>query len=184
MPIAPLAAQTRSPSSSDARSPAAIAASCKRKSRICTYPILETFLDGGQLRKLTEPTRLANGRRLPGLRLDHPRLLALMHALVRFAPIAAGSVFTPAELHPFVADALACTPADYTLASLRYDLSKLRAKNLVQKLPHSRKYCLLACGYSVCLLFLKLFERIYAPLTAGLFCPFRGDPKLQHEKRS
>ena len=130
--------------------------------------ILETFLDGGQLRKLTEPTRLANGRRVPGLRLDHPRLLALMHALVRFAHIAAGSTFTTAELHPYVAEALACSPADYTLASLRYDLSKLRAKNLVEKLPHSRKYLLLACGYSVCLLFLKLFERIYAPLTAGL----------------
>jgi hypothetical protein len=146
--------------------------------------ILETFLDGGQLRKLTEPTRLANGRRVPGLRLDHPRLLALMHALLRFAHIAAGSTFTTAELHPYVADALACSSGDYTLASLRYDLSKLRAKNLVEKLPHSRKYRLLACGYSVCLLFLKLFERIYAPLTAGLLCPFRGDAKLQYQKRS
>jgi hypothetical protein len=27
----------------------------------------------------------------------------------------------------------------YTLASLRYDLSKLRAKGLVEKLPHSRR---------------------------------------------
>src|ERR1700748_3428373 len=29
--------------------------------------ILETFVDRGQLRKLTEPTVLANGRRIPGL---------------------------------------------------------------------------------------------------------------------
>src|SRR5580693_2137973 len=47
--------------------------------------ILETFVDRGQLRKLTEPTVLANGRRIPGLKLDHPRQLALMHALVCFA---------------------------------------------------------------------------------------------------
>ena len=27
-------------------------------------------------------------------------------------------------------------------------------------------------GYSICVLFLKLFERIYAPLTAGFLKPF------------
>jgi len=37
--------------------------------------IWETFLDGGQLRQLAEPTVLANGKRIPGLKLDHPRLL-------------------------------------------------------------------------------------------------------------
>jgi hypothetical protein len=56
--------------------------------------IMETFVDRGQLQKLTEPTTLANGKRIPGLKLDHPRQLALMHALVRFAPIAVGGVFT------------------------------------------------------------------------------------------
>src|SRR5580765_4424155 len=40
--------------------------------------ILETFIDRGQLRKLAEPTILANGKRIPGLKLDHPRQLALM----------------------------------------------------------------------------------------------------------
>ena len=49
--------------------------------------ILETFVDRGQLRRLAEPTITPTGRRIPGLRLDHPRQLALMHALVRFAHI-------------------------------------------------------------------------------------------------
>jgi hypothetical protein len=40
------------------------------------------------------------GKRIPGLKLDHPRQLALMHALVRFAHIAAGNTFTTAEIHP------------------------------------------------------------------------------------
>ena len=47
--------------------------------------ILETFIDRGQLRRLAEPTITPTGKRIPGLRLDHPRQLALMHALVRFA---------------------------------------------------------------------------------------------------
>src|SRR6516225_3647076 len=62
--------------------------------------ILETFIDRGQLRLLAEPTITPTGKRIPGLRLDHPRQLALMHALVRFAHIAAGNTFTTAELHP------------------------------------------------------------------------------------
>ena len=68
--------------------------------------ILETFVDRGQLRKLTEPTVLPSGKRIPGLKLDNPRQLALMHALVRFAHIAAGSTFTTAELYPYVLAAL------------------------------------------------------------------------------
>jgi hypothetical protein len=56
-----------------------------------------------------------------------------------------------------------------------YDLSKLRAKGLIAKLPYSRRYQLLPHGYSICLIFLKLFERVYAPLTAGLLSPIRED---------
>jgi hypothetical protein len=146
--------------------------------------ILETFIDRGLLRKLAEPTVLARGKRIPGLRLDHPRQLALMHALVRFAHVAAGSTFTTAELYPEALDTLGCSASHYSLASLRYDLSKLRAKGLVEKLPHSRRYRLLPCGYSVSLVFLKLFERIYAPLTAGLLSPVANDHKLAQQRRS
>jgi hypothetical protein len=146
--------------------------------------ILETFVDRGQLRKLAEPTITPTGRRIPGLKLDHPRQLALMHALVRFAHIAAGNTFTTAEIHPAVIEALGCAPQHYTLSSLRYDLSKLRAKGLVTKLPHSRRYQLLPHGYSICLVFLKLFERVYAPLTAGLLSPIKADAKLQAKRRT
>jgi hypothetical protein len=146
--------------------------------------ILETFIDRGQLRKLAEPTITPAGKRIPGLKLDHPRQLALMHALVRFAHIAAGNTFTTAELHPRVIEALG-GPADcYTLAALRYDLSKLRAKGLVAKLPNSRRYQLLPNGYSICLVFLKLFERVYAPLTAGLLSPIGADARINQQKRS
>ena len=62
--------------------------------------ILETFVDRGQLRKLTEPTVLPSGKRIPGLKLDNPRQLALVHALVRFAHIAAGSTLRPLSFIP------------------------------------------------------------------------------------
>src|SRR5688572_30086454 len=145
--------------------------------------ILETFIDRGQLRQLAEPTRLANGKRIPGLKLDHPRQLALMHALVRFAHIAGGDTFSTKDLQPAAAAALDATTDQYRIASVRYDLSKLRAKQLVEKVAHSRRYRLLPQGYRICVLFLKLFERVYAPLTAGLLQPVAADAALAEEKR-
>ena len=146
--------------------------------------ILETFVDRGQLQQLAKPTLTPSGKRIPGLKLDNPRQLALMHALVRFAQIPAANTFSTGELHPHVATALGCTIAQYSLASLRYDLSKLRAKGLVEKLPRSRRYRLPAEGYSLCLIFLKLVDRIYAPLTAGLLSPFKADKRLESQRRS
>ena len=55
---------------------------------------------------------------------------------------------------------------------------------MVEKLQKSRRYRLYPHGYSICLVFLKLFERIYSPLTAGLLQPYRPDSKLQHHKRT
>jgi hypothetical protein len=61
---------------------------------------------------------------------------------------------------------------------------QLRAKRLIVKLSRSRRYQLLSQVYSICLVFLKLFERIYAPLTAGLLNPISGDARLQAKHRS
>src|SRR5947207_11339950 len=107
-----------------------------------------------------------------------------MHSLVRFANIAAGGRFTTADLYVPALDALGVTESKYSLASFRYDLSKLRARGLLEKVPHSRRYRLVGKGYSICLVFLKLFEKIYALLTAGLLAPFRGDLVRAEEKRS
>jgi len=135
------------------------------------------------LRQLAEPTHLPNGKRIPGLKRDHPRLLAVMHGLVRLAAIAGGDTFTTRDLHPTAAAALDSTPDQYRLGSLRYDLSKLRAKGLVDKVEHSRRYRLQPQGYQICVVFLKLFERVYAPLTAGLLRPVAADAFLAEEKR-
>jgi hypothetical protein len=73
--------------------------------------VLETFVDRGQLRKLAEPTVLPRGKRTPGLKIGHPRQLAAMHSLVRFAYIAAGGAFTTADLYAPALDAPGQTEA-------------------------------------------------------------------------
>src|SRR5262249_34221509 len=125
-----------------------------------------------------------SGQRLPGLRLDPPRQLAVMHALVRFSHIAVGSTFRLADLHPHVAPARGRSTTDSPLAPVRYDLAKLRAKALVDRLPRSRQYRLLPEGSRLAVLFLSLSERLYAPLTAGLVQPAGSDAPAPPEKLS
>lgn len=138
--------------------------------------ILETFLDQGQLHRLSQPTVIGK-KRIPGLKLDNARQLALMHALVAFSHVLAGQ-FTTADLYPRVLQMLGCSPEEYKLNSLRYDLSKLRAKELVEKIPRSRRYQFTGPGYRLSLVYLKLFEKLYAPLTAGLIHPCSNDQLL------
>jgi len=100
-----------------------------------------------------------------------------MHALVAFSNVLAGE-FTTADLSPRVLYALGCSPEEYKLNSLRYDLSKLRAKGLVEKIPRSRRYQFTGEGYRLSILYLKLFEKLYAPITAGVVHPCSNDRLL------
>jgi hypothetical protein len=146
--------------------------------------ILETFVDREELRQRTQPTLLPNGRRIPGLKLDQPRQLARMHSLVRFCYLAAEGTFTTRDLYPQTLQALRRAPEEYKLGSLRYDLWKLRAKGLVEKIPHSRRYRLLSHGYQICLVFLKLYEKICAPLTASILQPFAAPRSSIYRRHS
>jgi len=49
---------------------------------------------------------------------------------------------------------------------------------IVEKIQNSRRYCLLQNGYRLGLVFLRLFQKIYAALTAGLPDRFRGEISL------
>jgi len=138
--------------------------------------ILETFLDRGELHHLSQPT-VSGKKRIPGLKLDNARQLGLMHALVAFSHVLAGQ-FTTADLYPRVLHALGCSVEQYKLNSLRYDLSKLRAKGLVEKIPHSRRYQMTATGYRLSVVYLKVFEKLYAPLTAAVIHPCSNDQRL------
>jgi len=47
----------------------------------------------------------------------------------------------------------------------------------------SRRYQLLPRGYSIGLVLLKFFERVYAPLVAGLLNPIKADANLEIRNR-
>lgn len=145
--------------------------------------ILETFVDRGQLQQLQQPTVTATGRRTPGIKLTDPRLLAVMQAVVSFRFLAGLGTFRTRALLAHVVKALGTTAAPYRLSQLRYDLSKLLAKGLVVKLPGTHNYQVTPTGFRLCVVYLKLFHKLYAPLTAGLLAPFPDDATLPDDQR-
>jgi hypothetical protein len=145
--------------------------------------VLETYTDRGQLARLRQPTITASGRRTPGLKLDDPRLLAVMQALTCFVHLARGGRFRTRDLHQRAAKTLGLTTATYRLGQLRYDLAKLRAKGLVLKVPKTQTYRLTAQGFRICILFLKLFHRLYASFSAAVLEPLTHDALLPDHGR-
>jgi hypothetical protein len=146
--------------------------------------VLETYIDRGQLARLRQPTISPSGHRTPGLKLDDRRLLAVMQALTCFVHLARGGRFRTRDLHARAAEALGMTTATYRLGQLRYDLAKLRAKGLVVKVPKTQTYRLTPQGFRLCILFLKLFQRVYAPLSAAVLEPLLHDRLLPDDRRS
>jgi hypothetical protein len=146
--------------------------------------VLETFVDRGQRERLRQPTVSPSGRRTPGLKLDDPRLLAVLQALTCFALLAGRGRFRTTDLPATAAEALGKTTESYTLGQRRYDLAKLRGKGLVERVAGTQSYRLPTPGYRSAVLYLKLFHRIYAPLTAGIREPVPWDDRLPPQRRA
>jgi hypothetical protein len=144
--------------------------------------VLASWIDRGQLEQLREPTVSINGRRTPGLRLDDPRLLALLQALTCFTYLVGKASFRTKDLLGDVQRAL--NNPDYKLSQLRYDLAKLRGKGLVVRLAGTQRYQLTPEGYRIAVLYTKLYQRLYAPLTAAILNPVPGDNQIPSHRRA
>jgi hypothetical protein len=143
--------------------------------------ILASFIDRGQWEQLRQPTVSASGRRTPGLRLDDPRLLAVMQALTCFTYVVGQVGFRTKEALPEAQRAW--NDPTYKLSQFRYDLAKLRGKGLVLRQPGSQRYHLTAEGYRIAVLYQKLYHQLYAPLIAAIQSPVPADiPILSHRQ--
>jgi hypothetical protein len=144
--------------------------------------VLTTYLDRGQLDQLRQATVSPSGRRTPGLRLDDPRLLALLQAVLCFAYLVGKGSFRTRDLLPDVQ--LALDNPHYTLNQLRYDLSKLRGKGLVTRVAGTQAYQVSPDGYRIGILHLKLYKQLYAPLVAGIRAPEAADNALPTRRQT
>jgi hypothetical protein len=144
--------------------------------------ILLSYVDRGQLQELRQPSVSPQGRRVPGLRLDDGRLMAVLQAILCFRYLVGKGSFRTKDVLVDVQKALG--QPQYTLGQLRYDLSKLRGKGLVVRLAGSQAYRLTEQGTSLAVLYLKLYQRVYAPLTAAVRDPVPADQQVLQRRRT
>ena len=123
--------------------------------------LLDSTVDTGQLAGLAQPT-VRGSRRIPGIRLHDDRVLRLLEVLLEPGGLVAD--WTTADLHAHVLVRSGLTTQDYRLSQLRYDLWKLRAKNLVERVGATRRYRLTATGARLGIVLVKLRFRVLGPL--------------------
>src|SRR5207249_7188538 len=105
---------------------------------------------------------MVGNRRVPGVKLHDDRVIRLLETLLH--PAAFAGEWTTRQLHTRVLTRHRLSDNDYRLSQLRYDLAKLRAKGLGQRLGRTRRYRLTQTGAKIGVLLVKLRPRLLRPL--------------------
>jgi hypothetical protein len=138
--------------------------------------LLASTVDAGDLAALARPT-LVGRRRVPGLELQDDRVIRVLEGLLHPGTFVAD--WTTREVHARLLARHRLPEAEYRLSQLRYDLGKLRAHGLVERLGTSRRYRLTPHGLKLGVLLVKLRTRLLGPLTT-----LATDPAPRHPTRS
>jgi hypothetical protein len=132
-----------------------------------------SFLDHQALDKLPTPS-LRGTQRLAGVDLQKPRMRAVAQAVVALAPTPGR--FTAAQLAERVHRQQGPRQAGYQARRAAYDLRKLRAKQIVQRVPQTRRYRVKPSGVRLLAGLLILQDKVIKPVIAGIRYPKRGRP--------
>ena len=135
--------------------------------------LLDSTVDRGALAALAAPVTTGT-RRVPGIKLHDDRLIRLLDNLLYTGGLLGD--WTTRQLHERIVARHRLGEDDYTLGQLRYDLSKLRAHGLAERVGRSRRYRLTPDGVRLGALLVKIRTRLLGPIFA--------DPTLAPKPRS
>lgn len=141
--------------------------------------LLDSTVDTGQLAQLGQPT-LRGQRRIPGIKLHDDRVIRLVEVLLHPGGLVAD--WTSRDIHARLLQRHRLHEADYRLTQLRYDLTKLRAKGLVERLGKTRRYSVTSLGAKLGALLVKLRTRLLGPL-ATLATQVTPRPSTKHKSK-
>jgi hypothetical protein len=128
--------------------------------------LLNVHVDFPLFQRLALPT-VAGRTKIPGIKIQDPRMLRLIKVLLHGGSHLAG--WRTAQIHPAILKAFGLTTETYSLTQLRYDVRKMKAHGLVQREGRSYAYRLTEKGTKVAAMFVLFHQRVCGPLANTLF---------------
>jgi hypothetical protein len=105
--------------------------------------------------------------KIAGIKIHDTRMIRLMEVLLHGGTQLNG--WRSADLHRAILTAFDISAAGYTITQLRYDLRKMKAHGLLERIDRSYRYRLTDKGTKVALLFVLFHRRVCGPLANSLF---------------
>lgn len=134
----------------------------------------QSTLGARQLDGLAAPTRRGE-KRIAGVDLQKPRMQAVAAGVIALAPTPHG--FTAEELAAQTQRHRPRLRRKYGVRQAAYDLRKLRAKGLVQRIAKTRRYRVRKPAINILAGWFVLREKVIKPVLAGVCPPRRGRPR-------
>ena len=134
---------------------------------------LNVHVDFPLFQRIAKPIQVG-ATRIPGIKLHDTRIVRLMEVLLHSGTQLAG--WRSADLHQAVLAHFQLSPRQYRLSQLRYDLRKIKAHGLIERVGRRYAYRLSDKGAKVALLFVLFHKRVCGPIANSLF-HHQPDPK-------
>jgi len=132
--------------------------------------------DSELLERLARPIK-KKSRRVPGIRLDDERAMRLFETLMLHTTTLQGIPIR--ELHAQILARYDLTPQTYTLNQLRYDLRKLKDRDLVKRIKGTYRYHLTDKGQKTAALMVVFSARVLKPIAGSILHSKVPDEKLK-----
>jgi hypothetical protein len=128
--------------------------------------MLNVHVDFPVFQRLALPITVGHTR-IPGIKIHDTRVMRLLEVLLHAGPQLAG--WRTATIHAAICAAFGLTTDQYSLTQLRYDVRKLKAHGVLERLGRTYAYRLTETGIQVGALFMLFHKRICGPLANSLF---------------
>jgi hypothetical protein len=128
--------------------------------------LLNVHVDFPLFQRLALPIAVGHTR-IPGIKIHDTRMMRLLEVLLHGGPQLAG--WRTAEIHRAILAAFGLPADRYSLTQLRYDLRKLKAHGLLERIDRTYAYRLTEKGIRTGAMFILFHKRVCGPLANSLF---------------